>query len=42
MEVEEKKINKFIYKGKLEEFRKKTSVVPKDISYSDFKELKKD
>lgn len=42
MEIEEKKINKFIYKGKLEEFRKKTSEPPKDISYTDFKAIKQD
>lgn len=42
MEIEEKKINKFIYKGKLEEFRKKTSGPPKDISYTDFKAIKHD
>lgn len=42
MEIEEKKINKFIYKGKLEEFRKKTSEAPKDISYTDFKAIKQD
>ena len=43
--IEEKKINKFLYKGKINEFRKKESNMnktTKELSYKDFKDKKKD
>ena len=43
--IEEKKINKFLYKGKINEFHKKESNInktTKEISYKDYKDKKQD
>lgn len=43
--IEEKKINKFLYKGKINEFHKKESNMNKtikEVSYKDFKDKKQD